>query len=296
MSLAYKMIGMFVKTAKAKKQSDPSEEEMLKILREKFRAKDMPEFLYKRFNVTKTDIDGHPMFKISPKSGGSGSVILFLHGGGGMMCPTVLHYRMAADLVRQTGADLYFPFYPLAPEETVTESVLHARKVYDALLKEHDSKSITIIGDSAGAVLTVSVCGYTDKKPNGAVLISPGVGIERNDGKMERMEKYDTILSMKTINLIKKYWLRDADIAGPDINVIDRDYSGFPPMLLYYGTHELFYPYIGELIDRINESGVMLTVHEGKDLCHDWAIADVIPEGRKAIKQISAFVKNKRGE
>ncbi|MCH5209855.1 MAG: alpha/beta hydrolase [Oscillospiraceae bacterium] len=292
MSLGYKMIGLFVKKVKSKKQYEPSEEEMLSVISEKFRAKDVPEFLYKRFNAQKTDINGQPLFKISPKNGSNGKVILFLHGGGGMMCPTVLHYRMASDLVRQTGADLYFPFYPLAPEATVTDSIFHIKKVYDVILKEHNSENITVIGDSAGAVLSVSVCGYTDKKPNGVVLISPGVGMEKNDGKMEQMEPYDAILSMKTINLIKKYWLRGVDIKSPEINVTSRDYTGFPPMMLYYGTKELFYPYIDELIERITECGVSLEVHEGKDMCHDWAIADVIPEGRKAIREISAFVRS----
>lgn len=77
--------------------------------------------------------------------------------------------------------------------------------VYKEVLKKHKAENITIIGDSAGGALAVSVCRRNAEKPKGIVLISPSVGIDKSDGKMKELEDKDVILSQRTVELVKKY-------------------------------------------------------------------------------------------
>lgn len=164
------------------------EDKLFDYLKSNHRAYDVPQFLYKHLKVEKTEFNGRLLFKFQPKESKSSNTILFIHGGGGMMCPTLIHYRFAERLVKNTGATLYFPFYPLGPESSINESILWLDSVYESILKNHNAENITIIGDSAGAALSVGVCRRSEKKPKGLVLISPSVGIDKCDVSMRAIE------------------------------------------------------------------------------------------------------------
>lgn len=125
--------------------------------------------------------------------------------------------------------------------------------VYKEVLKKHKAENITIIGDSAGGALAVSVCRRNAEKPKGIVLISPSVGIDKSDGKMKELEDKDVILSQRTVELVKKYWIGDISVKEADFNTLKNDYKNFPPVQLYYGTNEIFYPYIAELAQTIKK-------------------------------------------
>lgn len=290
MSLIYKIFETGIKAAKVSPKRDLQDDKFLEYIKTKHRATDIPKFLYKKFNVDKTNLDGRFVFKIQPKKLQNDKVILFLHGGGGMMCPTYLHYKMAERLVKKTGAVMYFPFYPLAPEATVLDTMAWVKKLYEMILKKHKSENITFIGDSAGAFLAARLCSLTSHKPNGVVMISPALGMDKYNSEMAEAEKKDILLSKSLVDMFAKYWGKGVALDSPDIDVEYIDYSGFPTTMLYYGTNEMFYPNIGALINNIKKYGVEFEVHEGKGLCHDWAIAGLIPEGRKAIKEMCSFV------
>lgn len=291
-SITYKILECYLKTANRKKQHTMPEEKLIEHIKTKHRAYDLPKFLYKKFDVTKSVFKERPVFLIKPKNGLTEKVILFLHGGGGISCPAILHYRMAADLVRGTGAALYFPFYPLGPEASAGQSMLWLKDFYEELTEKYKPSDITFVGDSAGAALCAGLCERVNSKPSRMVLISPASGLDKpRDEKMKQAEKNDLMLSFELMDMIEKYWCTDVSFSSSAINPSNVDYTGFPPIMLYYGTNELFCIYMNELIEKIKNSGTYLEVHTGKGLCHDWAIADIIPEGRKAIKEMCDFVK-----
>lgn len=290
MSLAYKILNFGLIKADIKAMYDMSEEEMLDFINEHYRAYDVPEFLYRRFDVKKEAFCGRLLFTLKPQKAPKKKppVILFIHGGGGVLSPMITHYRMAGDLVRKTGATLYFPFYPLAPEYTLKESVKWLDDLYTMIINRHSS--FIVFGDSAGASLAAGLCAKHHKKPSGLILSSPSVGAEKRDEKMHQMEDRDLILSVKAIDIIEKYWAKGISPDDADINTVTVDYSDFPPTHLYYGTEEIFYPHMGDLIKRIESFNIPLTVHEGKGLCHNFATIDIIPEGRRAIEEMSEFI------
>lgn len=291
MSLGYKVLERCLKAVNIKKIYSMPEDKLFDYLKSNHRAYDVPQFLYKHLKVEKTEFNGRLLFKFQPKESESSNTILFIHGGGGMMCPTLIHYRFAERLVKNTGATLYFPFYPLGPESSINESILWLDSVYESILKNHNAENITIIGDSAGAALSVGVCRHSEKKPKGLVLISPSVGIDKCDVSMRAIESRDVMLSVKTIELVKKYWIGNTGVESADFNTLKPDYAGFPPIQLYYGTNEIFYAHIGELIDVVRSGGIEIQTFEGNSLCHDWAIIGVIPEGREALVNICKFVR-----
>ncbi|MCD8179956.1 MAG: alpha/beta hydrolase [Firmicutes bacterium] len=285
-----KLLKELVKPMGMKKLYSLPEDELIELIKRDWRIDDVPDFLYKMFKVSKTFTDGRPVFKIEPKGGASDRVIVFIHGGGGMLCPTIFHFHTAARLVRNTGAALYMPFYPLAPEHTLPEACAWLDKAYEDITSRHSPKNIAVIGDSAGVSLGVSMCERSGKKPSAMVIISPGAGIEKNDEKMRALEKKDVIISCRMVDIIKKYWSGEMSADDSAYNSAYTDFTGFPPILLYYGTNEIFYAYIGDVINEIRRFDIPLEIHEGKGLFHDWAIVGMLPEGKQAQNRICRFI------
>lgn len=288
MSLTYKLlVKNIIKKMNIKQLYDIPEEKMIKILYEKYRIEDIPEFMYKDFKVKKILFEGRLIFKIEPKNGANENVIFFMHGGGGIMCATPLHFKTAAKLIKKTGAAMYMPFYPLAPESSMKESEDWTNKAYAKVLEEHSSENITVVGDSAGAMLSVSMCRSTDKKPKGIVLISPPVKGRDNRKKMLEMEDLDLVLSVKTQDIVKKLWVKES---SAEFSMIGNDYSNFPPTQIYCGTNEIYYPYMDELAESITKYNVPLERTDGIGLCHDWVIIPILPEAKKAVGNICGFI------
>ena len=221
----------------------------------------------------------------------SSKAVLVLPGGGGMERATLLHYDIAMKIAKDTGTDVYIAHYPLAPKYNVRYALDWLNKLYAVLLKKYSSSDITFIGDSAGANLIISLAGKVKNKPGKLIVISPACGIE--DGKNRNirlaMEPFDPILSVEMNDIICNNWCKGVPLDSPDISPEYVDYTGFPPMYLYYGEHELFYPHVINYVDLLKEKGVEFhkTV---KPMCHDWAICRLFPEGRRAVKEMCRII------
>ena len=105
------------------------------------------------------------------------------------------------------------------------------------------------------------------------------------------MEKKDPILNVEMNDLIAQNWSKDVPLDSPDVNPKYIDYRKFPKILMFYGTHELFYPHTKRLVKKIREDGVMLEAIE-KPMCHDWALCSFFSEGSKAIRKMVDFILN----
>lgn len=114
-----------------------------------------PRRVLKRVDVTRNDLDGWPVYEISPKLPDGAPLnghVLFPHGG----CYVVdlapaLYWPFLAKLSVLLRRTVTVPIYPLAPEHTYREVCPVLVNVYRRLLDDHDPKSIALMGDSAGA-------------------------------------------------------------------------------------------------------------------------------------------------
>lgn len=243
--------------------------------------------------VRRYSFRGFPVYAIRAKRTAqkSGKAVLFLHGGGGMSRPTALHYDTARRIASQTGAVILLPFYPLAPSHTVRDALRWLEDLYRALCRKYNTKDIVFMGDSAGANLCLSLAGRSADKPSGLIIISPAFGLQ--DGKPRdirlRAEKRDPVLSVEMNDLIAANWCRGIPLDSPDISPEFVDYTGFPPMLFIYGTHELFYPHVKKGIRKIRERGADIETF-GRALCHDFALCAFFREGREAIRKMSEWI------
>lgn len=108
---------------------------------------------------------------------------------------------------------------------------------------------------------------------------------------MAAAAKRDAYLSIAMEDIIATHWLREIEMTNPMVDPVSIDYRGFPPAQVFYGTEELFYPFMPDLLQKMKVSDTPLTIVEGKGLCHIWAEMDFFPEGKAARKQMVEFIK-----
>ena len=267
------------------------------MYRKFFEAKDMrelPRYMYRKLEVNKVDCKGFPVYILQnkKKEKRTEKAILFLAGGGGLLRPMGIHFDTVTRLVKKSGATVYFAYYPLAPKHNVRNALAWLQGVYFAIQKRYEAKDIVFVGDSAGANLALSLANIEKGKPRKIIAISPAPGLENGLNREIRkaMEAKDPILNVAMNDLIAKFWAKDVPLDNPDVNPASIDYSDFSEVMLLYGTHEVFYPHVAKLVEKMKKDGANITCIE-KDMCHDWALCSFFPEGREALKKMVEYIK-----
>lgn len=254
----------------------------------------LPGSMHRGLDIKEVTFEGFTVhrFRASKPKCSSKKAVLFLPGGGGMARATNLHYDTAKRLAIRTGAEIIFAHYPLAPKHNVRVALEWLEKLYCfELLKDYKADDIVFIGDSAGANLVLSLAYRLKEKPGRLIVISPACGLEngRNRDIRLEMEPYDPVLTVAMNDLIAELWCRNVPFDSPDISPEYIDYEGFPPMLLFYGTHELFYPHVRNYVKQLKDSGVQFTGIE-QPMCHDWALVKYFPEAREALNMMVNWI------
>ena len=254
----------------------------------------LPRSMHSGLDLKEISFEGFTVHRIRTQESGLSSkkAVLFLPGGGGMARATKVHYDTAKRLAARTGAEIIIAHYPLAPKHNVRYALEWLERFYyRELLKDYRTEDIVFMGDSAGANLILSLAYRLKDKPESLIVISPACGLENGHNRDVRieMEPKDPILTVAMNDLIAEHWCRNVPLDSPDISPEYIDYTGFPPMLMFYGTHELFYPHVRNYIKLLQKNRVFLTAVE-KPMCHDWALVKDFPEGREALNKMVDWI------
>ena len=116
---------------------------------------DFPAKYRRRVHIHKQIYQDRPIYTISPKGNmDQDKAMIFLHGGGGMMPPTALHFDMAVTLSKRVGCLLYFVMYPRAPKANAKEAVKWLKAWYEHIIKEGRARNYYIIADRLAPALS----------------------------------------------------------------------------------------------------------------------------------------------
>ena len=147
----------------------------------------------------------------------------------------------------------------------------------------------------------MSLCLYIKDKypdtplPAGLVLQSPGMQVppsEKQRAEMEKLKKHDVMIPPAFFERIAPVLAsgEEAYLLSPLLC----DISGFPAIDVFYGTHEVMYAYLEDLIAHCRRYSVPLDVHIGEGMMHCWGAMEFVPEA-KAVRQEYFKVLNKGG-
>ena len=213
--------------------------------------------------------------------------VLCVYGGGLLLAPPRMFIGFAKKMAANTGADVWFPYYPLCDEYTIRDSVRMLYEVYASMRREYDD--VRCYGYSSGGALLLLLGAYLNEiksplpMPEKLVLISPGglPSTEEEWGKMQSLNGKDIMLSaqyMKTIQPLLSHgnktiprWMQSCDGA---------DFSGFPETWIYYGTSEVLSAKAAAYDDMLTKAGVRHHLKMAPGMPHCYCTTVFFPEAK----------------
>jgi acetyl esterase/lipase len=231
----------------------------------------------------------------TPPGDDRGRVVLYLHGGGYVMCSAASHRGLAARIAAAMGGRSLAIDYRLAPEHPFPAALDDAMTAYRWLLDEGtDPSRIVVAGDSAGGGLAVATALRARDEglalPGALVCLSPWVDLECASGSMAT-NLDDPLISAAGLRQRAEVYVPGGDLHDPLAAPIHADLGGLPPMLIQVGTGEALLDDAKGLAARAEAAGVEVVLDARDEVIHVWQLfAPAVPEALDAIADNGRFL------
>ena len=224
----------------------------------------------------------------------SRGTMLYLHGGGYIVCSYGSHRDLITRLAVATGWRIVAVNYRLAPEHPFPAALDDACDAYSALLRMGIApEKMAVAGDSAGGGLSLAMLmrlrDEGQPRPGRALLLSPWVDLTVST---ESVDLFDDrcYLSGDVLRCYANYYCGREAPSHPLISPLSGSFDQLPPMTVVFGGIETLRDECRLLVQRAMEAGVWVQGHEADNLTHVWpAFAGVAPDCRSAFEVITTL-------
>lgn len=214
--------------------------------------------------------------------------ILCIYGGGMLLSPPRMFVGFAKDMAKETGLDVWFPYYPLCDRYTIRDSVHMVNKVYEAMCREYEE--VCWYGYSSGGALLLLLGAYLNEikspllpKVKKMILISPG-GVPINEEEWQEMQGRDNLdfmLSARYLQTIQPLLKQGCkDIPAWMQTCQDADLSGLPETWIYYGTDEVLFAKAKFYDEILTKAGVLHHIKIAPGMPHCYCVTVFFPEAQ----------------
>lgn len=223
-------------------------------------------------------------------------VILHLHGGayvsGGIMqCRALISPICAAAGVRA----LTFS-YRLAPRHPYPAQLEDALKAYFYLRKAgYAPEKIALVGESAGGNLALELAlrlkQMGEGMPAAIALLSPWADLAQTGESYRTLRAVDATLDAEELMQSAIAFSGGGErLTAPDISPLYAEFTGFPPVQIHCGTHEILLSDSEGLDRALRRDGVTVQLIRWAGMCHVFQ-AFGFEESKVSNRQIGAFLR-----
>jgi acetyl esterase/lipase len=227
--------------------------------------------------------------------------VLFLHGGGFIIGSPSLYRHVTWRIAEAARARVLAVDYRLAPEHPFPAALEDAVTAYHWLLANGaDPRRLAVMGDSAGGGLVFSLLmRLRDEKcplPGAAVALSPWTDLALTGPSLRLNAAADPMLNAEDPPQFLDDYLAGADPRAPYASPLYGNPVGLPPTIIQVGSDEVLRDDAVRMADRMRAAGCQVELEIWPRMPHVWHIfVPLIPEARRAIERIGAFMRNKTG-
>lgn len=225
--------------------------------------------------------------------------VLFFFGGGMCIGPDQGDVKAAVSVAKKTGADVWFPYYPLCTEHSIAETYEMCFQCYCEIVQTYGAENVTLIGFSSGGALAIGMAlhnnalGRPVPMPKQIIASSPG-SVPMTDEEFQKMKavnKRDVMIDaafMKTVQGIMEHGRKVPDYM---LSGITGDFSGLPHIYFYYGGDEVLRAEAEYFEESCKKAGTPYTMTIEPEMCHCYAMQTRFPEGKRAFEEILEIIR-----
>jgi epsilon-lactone hydrolase len=255
--------------------------------------------------VTYAEVDagGVPALWCIPEGCGPDRVLLHSHAGGAVVTSMHTDRKALGLIAKVVAARALVVDYRRAPEHKFPAQIDDVERAYRWLLARGiRPENIASIGHSVGGNLAVSLAVTLREKgiplPAAILSVSPWYDMEEKNATLDSYAETDALITRVALETFRELWIGDTDVAwnDPRVNMLYADLTGLPPMMVYYGAHEILAGEAVEFAKRAKDAGVDVSLHALPEGQHNfiWG-AGRVPEADQAIEEIGGWLRSKLG-
>lgn len=226
---------------------------------------------------------------------------LFIIGGGMVMAPRPDSVRKTLRFAKETGADVYVPYYPLCTDYPISKAYEMIFESYKALLGNYKPENISLLGTSAGGNLALGMVPYINDRhretpmPGYILAISPGTCIDTEEEwqRVLALEEKDLMIPASFIRTAEVI-LRHGDDTVPDYMLwLQRgDFSNCPPVTFMYGSDETLYGCAPSFEKAMKKYGVDYEMIVGEGMFHCYPAFPIVKEAKEGWNEMVRLIRD----
>lgn len=290
MTFKYEILKRLVKAVNIKKRwVGMNTEELLENRRKKNAKTCIPELKDDAFLISRIEVMGCPVLKLIHKEKPH-RANLFIIGGGMISAPRPDSVKKALRFAKETGLDVFVPYYPLCTDWPLTRAYEMIHETYRVMLQDYEAEHISILGTSSGGNLALGMVPYINDghgdtpMPGYIMAISPGTCADTEEEwqRMLALDEKDVAIPaayMKTAVGI----MRHGDDSVPDymIWLQKGDFTNCPKVTFIYGSDETLYACAPSFAAAMQRYGVDYEMIVGEGMFHCYPVFPICQEAKE---------------
>ena len=298
MTFKYRILKRLVRMIGMKKQSEKDVSEIL-AMKKKANAKcHVPDIREKDIRGEKLEVLGFPVLKLSPKE--AKGAVLFIIGGGMVSPPRPDSIKKAVRVARESGMDLYVPYYPLCTDYPVSKAYEMVYATYERMLEDYPAEKITVLGTSSGGNLALGLIPYMNEaksalsRPGHILGISPGTCpvSEEERRRMEELDKLDVAIAAKYMFSVEEIMRHGQEVPDYMLHLQRADFTGCPRTTFIYGSDEVLYAVAPSFEEAMQRYGVSYRMIVGEGMFHCYPVFPLCKEAKEGWKMMIRLLQN----
>ena len=300
MSLKYEILKRLVKAANIKKKwTAMSTEEFLEDRRKQNAKLRIPDLSDPEFDISRIQVMGCTVLRLIHRKK-TDKANLFIIGGGMVMSPRPGSVKKALQFAKETGADLYVPWYPLCTDFPLSKAYEMIHETYKVMLRDYKPENISVLGTSSGGNLALGMVAYINDghgdtpMPGYIMAISPGTCVETDEEwqRMLELDKKDVAIPAQYMKTAVEI-MRHGDDTVPDymIWLQKGDFTNCPKVTFIYGSDETLYACAPSFEKAMKKYGVDYDLIVGEGMFHCYPVFPIVKEAKEGWDQMVRLMK-----
>ena len=288
------------KAVSAKKAFGLPEDEIKKVIEKQNRNRGVFNPTDRKAYYETVTVNGFPCLIVRKDPKPSERAILYFFGGGMVIGPDKGDLPVMRKLMRDSGCDVWFPFYPLCMEHCITETYAMAYECYRRMIEIYGGGNVSTCGFSSGGALALGVAAHNNAQPKPLpqprhiVAVSPGE-VPWNDAEKMRMQELngkDVAIDYAFMVTVEKF-MRHGQQNVPDYMISGSrgDFSGVGDIHFFYSADEVLYGALPDFEEACKRAGVPYTAFARPKMVHCYCMLPYFKEAREDFAKITDILR-----
>ena len=276
------------------------ESEILKVIEKQNRHRGVFAPTDRKAHYQTIDVGGFPCLIVRERLEPAKRAILYFFGGGMVIGPDRGDLPVMRKLCRETGCDVWFPFYPLCTDHCITETYDMAYACYRQMIDLYGGGNVSTCGFSSGGALALGVAAHNNARPaplpppRHIVAVFPGE-VPWNDAEKARMQalnEKDVAIDYAFMVLVEKF-MRHGRKDVPDYMISGSrgDFSGVGDIHFFYSADEVLYGALPDFQAACKRANVPCSAFARPGMVHCYCMLPYFKEAREDFAKITEILK-----